>query len=256
MRPGSGADIVIAAPDVVVRCLSSLLDAIGQPVILAGGWAVRCRLRMARVEGRPTEDLDIFLSHDLRPAREALAGIDAVQADPVHPCRLIGLPLVVDLLAARDEAAVAGTGPPDELITDPDGLQMLVPPFARTLVSSVDEVTLAAREESVRVILPRAGALFAAKVGNLALDEREPGKRATDAEDALRLLAAFGAVAVVDDLQGINAQGRGRLASLLDQIGAGGLLAQARMAGYHPDPRLVEAAVEAVHQMLVDGAAA
>lgn len=247
MKPGSGEGIVIAAPDAVVRSLASLLEAIGQPAILAGGWAVRCRLRMARVEARPTEDLDVVLTRDLRPAREALADIDAVQADPDHPCRLIGLPLVVDLLAASDGTAV---GVPDDLVTDPDGLHLLVPPFASTLVAAVDLVTLSATDASVVALLPRAGALFAAKVGNIALDEREATKRATDGEDALRLLTAFGAVGVVDDLRVASPRARARLVSLLDQIGSGGLLAQGRVAGYVPDARLIDAAVLAVRQML------
>src|SRR5207245_1664023 len=53
--------VVIAVPAPVVATLAALVDALGAPVTVVGGWAVTCRLRMARSQVRPTEDLDVLL---------------------------------------------------------------------------------------------------------------------------------------------------------------------------------------------------
>src|SRR5439155_15108470 len=82
--------VVIAAPAPVVATLAALIDALGAPVTVVGGWAVTCRLRMARSQARPTEDLDVLLGLAARPARIALEAVAAVQDDPAHPCRLSG----------------------------------------------------------------------------------------------------------------------------------------------------------------------
>ncbi len=83
--------ISIAAPDAVVGSLRAVVDALPGGVVLVGGWVVRCRLRMARAAVRPTEDLDLLLRGDARPARDSLAAVDAIQSDPDHPCRLEGI---------------------------------------------------------------------------------------------------------------------------------------------------------------------
>ena len=51
------------------------------------------------------------------------------------------------------------------------------------------------------VLLPIAGALLAAKVANIALGFRTPDKRASDGEDIVRLIEAFGSLALLADLE-------------------------------------------------------
>lgn len=175
-----GPPPIIVVADSVVASLVTLTSAVGTPVTLVGGWAVAARLRMARVQGRPTEDLDILLSASARPAAAALRAIKAVQDDETHPCRLTGLPLMVDLLADTTSHSVVPAGD-DDLIVDEDGLRLLVPPMAGLLTRSSEQVFLESREAGsgrVSVNLPNAGALFAAKIANIALEFREPDKRA------------------------------------------------------------------------------
>lgn len=230
---------VIEVPVEVVATISALSGAVDGPIVLAGGWAVRCRLRMARAQVRATEDVDAILTADLRPAAAALAAASLVQNDPEHPCRLAGAPLVVDLLAA-DDAVVAV----HDVIEDADGLRLIVPPAARFLVSSAERVVLESPSgERVDALLPRAGALLAAKVGNIALENRAPMKRATDADDAVRLMLAFGALALMDDLAGATAAERHRLRVLLAEIGASGFAAQVALAGQRIDKSRLETAV-------------
>lgn len=208
------ARISIVAPDAVVASLRTVVDALPGGVVLVGGWAVRCRLRMARAAVRATEDLDVLLGGDARPARDALAAVDAIQKDPGHPCRLEGLPLLVDLLAddLPNGVDVARPGRVDERIEDPDGLVLLVPPFGKLLARSAEWVRLASEADAdgCMVRLPSAGALFAGKVANIALDFRPPDKRASDGEDVVRLIEAFGALALLSDLGDATARGAGR----------------------------------------------
>lgn len=236
---------IVLVADPVVASLLALAGAVRVPVTLVGGWAVAARLRMARVTGRPTEDLDVLLSQAARPAAAALAAIDAVQEDDTHPCRLSGLPLLVDLLAEGAAAAVAPAT--EDFVVDEDGLRLLVPPMAGLLARASHDLVLEsadASERRVAVRLPSAGALFAAKVANIALEFREPNKRASDAEDAVRLLLAFGAGGLSEDLRDARAHERARLLGLLGQLGASGLVAQARLSGWGDvEPERVEAVV-------------
>lgn len=243
----------IASPDDVVGSLRAVVDALPAGVVLVGGWAVRCRLRMARAAVRATEDLDLLLRDDARPARAALASVNAVQADPAHPCRLEGLPLLVDLLAddLPEGVEVARPGRVDERIEDPDGLVLLVPPFGRLLARSAEWVRLVseAEPEGCTVRLPSAGALVAAKVANIGLDFRTPEKRASDGEDVVRLIEAFGALALLSDLETATPEERADLHEYLVQLGAGGLAGQARAARLDHDPNRLGIAVS----RLVDG---
>ena len=237
---------VIGVPGEVVDTIAGLRAAVGD-VVLVGGWAVHCRLAMGRSRARPTSDVDVLLGEESRPAKAALAAATAVQDDPSHPCRLSGLPLLVDLLA---------DGPDDAVVVDEDGLSLLVPPFAGLLGRAWEEVVLDADGARTSCRLPLAGALFAAKVGNLALELRPPEKRASDGEDAVRLLETFGALAVAADVRSATALEVRRLRTLLDQIGAGGLSAQARRSGHDPDPDRLRLAVEAVASRLARAGAA
>lgn len=90
---------LITVPRVIVDVLASLSRAVGTPVMLAGGWAVHCRLALVNRVARPTEDIDVALRREMRPAKAALAAINAMQDDPRHAARLSGFPLIVDLLA-------------------------------------------------------------------------------------------------------------------------------------------------------------
>lgn len=232
-------DVSIAVPIDVVTSLATISDVVGAPVVLVGGWAVRCRLQMARSDARPTDDLDLLFGSHLRPAGSALEAIGVVQSDPSHPCRLTGLPLVVDLLADDVPDGVAvGPGRRDQVVEDPDGLRLLIPPFAELLVRSAEAIRLVVKDgdETSGVLLPRAGALFAAKVANIALEFRAPDKRASDGEDVVRLIEAFGSLALLADLETATAEERADLGQQLGQLGAGGIAGQARAAN-HPHER-------------------
>jgi hypothetical protein len=140
------------------------------------------------------------------------------------------------LLADRpaDVVGAIGRGIGDEVISV-GGLQLLVPPCAALLARTSVEVrlrSLSDAKHSVVVRLPLAGALFAAKVANIALEHRAPAKRASDAEDAARLADAFGSMALAQDL-GVATDGeRRQLVRLLAAIGASGLTAQSHISGY------------------------
>lgn len=236
----------IGVPRAVAGCLGQLVAALGGPVTLIGGWAVTCRLRMARSRGRPTEDVDVVLGEHLRPAAAALAAISAVQDDPEHPCRLAGLPVLVDLLAEGPTASLVPAHLADRSVTDADGLRLLVPPFARLLCATAEHVRLEAEDQasgSAIVGLPRAGALFAAKVANLDLEDRHPEKRAGDAEDAIRLLTTFGALALAEDLRTATADEQRRIHYLLQATGGSGLYAAAGDADVERDEARVSAAL-------------
>lgn len=223
-----GGRWVIEVDLAVLSTLSQLREALGHPVILVGGRAVQCRLRLARHDTRVTIDIDVMVASELRPARAALATISASQSDPEHPCRLLGAGLDVDLLANdRDEAQRRDPGQ----IVDDDGLVLLVPPFADALVCDPELFTLAAGAGRVDVWLPRAGALFASKAANLFLEDRPPAKRASDGHDALSLLDAFGPLALAHDLRLLPAERRRLLAELVQEVGYGGFAAQARLSG-------------------------
>jgi hypothetical protein len=243
----------IVVPDEIVETLVRLVDVLPAPPVLVGGWAVRCRLQMAREQSRPTEDLDVVLTHAARPAGAALAAIDATQRDPTHPCRLDGLPVLVDLLADDVPSGVAHPGTVDERITDPDGLMLLIPPFAALLTRTGEPTSLTKAGGGARaaVLLPRAGAILAAKVANVALEFRLPEKRATDGEDIVRLLFAFGATALLEDLRAADDAERGDLHRHLTALGGGGISGQARAAEFDHDRGRVIAAVD----RLVDGLA-
>lgn len=227
---------VIGVPGEVVDTIAGLRDAVG-PVVLVGGWAVHCRLAMGRSRARPTSDVDVLLGAESRPARAALEAAAAVQDDPSHPCRLSGLPLLVDLLA---------DGPDDAVVVDDDGLSLLVPPFAGLLGRAWEDVVLDASGARTECRLPLAGALFAAKVANLALELRPAEKRASDGEDAVRLLETFGALAIVADVRSASPAEARRLRMVLGQVGASGLSAQSRLSGHDPDPDRLRLAVEGV----------
>jgi hypothetical protein len=126
---------MIEVEPAVVRTLRRLTHALGGLVLLVGGRAVQCRLRLARYETRVTLDIDILLDWRLRPARQSLATIPAVQDDPLHPCRLTGAGLDVDLLTGDlDQATQTDPG----RIVDDDGLVLLVPPFVDALVLNAE----------------------------------------------------------------------------------------------------------------------
>ena len=139
-------------PAEVVQSLALVTEALQAPVVLIGGWAVRCRLLMARSASRPTDDLDILLVTTARPARAALEAVNAVQSDPSHPCRLDGLPLLVDVPADELPSGVAPGRPGrvDERIEDPDGLNLLVPPFGGLLARSAEPMRLLATDEEAK----------------------------------------------------------------------------------------------------------
>lgn len=234
---------MIAVPRLIVDVLDSLNHAVGTPVMLAGGWAVHCRLLMAHTRARPTEDIDVALRKDMRPAKAALEAIDAIQDDPKHLARLSGFPLIVDLLADDIEEALKLE---PSLVRDPDGLQLMVPPFADLLFVNADLITLYAEGTTTEVLLPRAGAMFASKLGCLYLEFRAPEKKASDGLDALALLEAHGPASLADDLAAAPAERRGFLADRLDNVGFSGLAAQARVAGGEPYPEGAFAVTELV----------
>jgi len=231
------ATIVVASE--VVESLVAVTSALGVPVVLVGGWAVRCRLLMASSESRPTDDLDVLLRADARPARAALAAVHAVQSDPLHPCRLEGLPLLVDVLADDLPAGVpvARPGRVDERVVDPDGLNLLVPPFAELLARSAAPMRIVTTGDTIEavVLLPIAGALLAAKVANIALGFRTPDKRASDGEDIVRLIEAFGSLALLADLEVATPEERTDLRQHLVLLDAGGIGGQARAAKFDHD---------------------
>lgn len=232
----------IVVPVEVVTTLTMLTRAVGSAVVLVGGWAVISRLRMARSATPPTVDLDVLLGDGARPARAALESLSAVQSDPRHSCRLEGLPLLVDLLAnAPADHPARG----DLVIEDVDGLKLLVPPFGALLARTADPMRFVDESEQADVVLglPRAGALLAAKVANITLEHRTPEKRASDGEHAVRLIEAFGSLALLRDLEPATAEERADLRRNLELLGAGGLDGQARAAGFQRDRARLEAAV-------------
>jgi len=233
--------IVIRVPEAVADTLARLTGAVGGHVVLVGGWAVQCRLRMARRDIRPTSDVDVILGPASRPARAALEAAAAVQDDPTHPCRVSGLPLLVDLLAEAPGEAVVAT---QESFSDPDGLRLLVPPFAGLLARATDTVRLEGETSAAEVRLPLAGALFAAKIANFGLELRPAEKMASDGEDAVRLVEAFGALAVAHDLRHARPDERGRLVAGLEQVGGSALAAQARVSGYDADAQRMSFVVD------------
>lgn len=250
---GRRMDAVIVVSDEVVATLARLATALPSDPGLVGGWAVACRLRMARSDNRTTGDVDALLAEvDVRTT-EALQAIGVVQDDPTHSCRITGpgLSVVVDLLT-QPPLPIVGRGVPlsssgGEVVTVGD-LNLLIPPFAALMARTAVTVQLegAATAERVRVGLPAAGAIFAGKVANVALDHRLPPKRGADGEDAVRLAATFGALALLDDVSSATAEERAHLARLLDAIGASGLSAQARVVGHHHDEGRVAAVVDDV----------
>jgi hypothetical protein len=190
---------IVAVPAPLPEVLDRLASALGGPVVVVGGWAVHCRLRMGRSDTRPTEDLDVIVGWHLRPAAAALGALHAVQDDPEHPCRLTGLPLLVDLLADDDPPVVAAYQP-DRLVEDADGLRLLKPLQGGLLTRTAEPALLADPDgRTAEVLLPRAGPLFAAKMANLTLEGRGP-KLESDGEDVAMLIRVFGAAAVLDDL--------------------------------------------------------
>lgn len=219
---------VIVVPQTVAATLLRLRDAIGKPFLLLGGWAVHSRLVLANRRVRPTEDIDIGLHRDLRPARAALEAIDAIQDDPRHTARLSGLPVMVDLLADDPEEAVKSE---PGLIRDPDGLNLMVPPFADLLALGVELIELHGADSKVTIMLPTAGSLFASKIGCLHLEFRLPEKKASDGLDALALLEAYGPSNLDRDLAQALRSRRALLAERLENVGYSGLAAQARAAG-------------------------
>lgn len=238
---------VIVVPDEVAETLSALAGVLRGSIVLVGGWAVTCRLRMARTVARPTSDVDVLLMTDSRPARAALERLAMVQVDDAHPCRLTGLPLAVDLLAAdAAEQDLATPARVDRQVTDTDGLRLLVPPFGELLARTADAVTVEGASGAARtaVSLPRVGGLIAAKVANISLEMRTAEKRASDGEDVVRLLEAFGVLAILDDLALATAAEADGLLRLLNQIGASGLAAQSTVSGYLPDRERLTASVD------------
>ncbi len=223
----------MGVPTIVAETLGSLNRALGQQVMLVGGWAVHCRLVLADRRTRPTEDVDVVLGRELRPARAALKAINAVQDDPRHVARLSGLPLLVDLLADDVEEALRLE---PGVLYDEDGLALMVPPFADLLAPRAEHVDLISGESTVDVLLPSAGALFACKVGNLYLEFRQPAKWASDGLDALALLEAYGPAHISEDLSSAPMERRSFLADRLENVGFGGLAAQSRVAGGDPYP--------------------
>lgn len=83
-------------------------------------------------------------------------------------------------------------------------------------------------------------------MANVALEYRDPAKRASDGEDAVRLLEAFGALAIAQDLRDATSDESADLAAQLSQIGASGLAAQSRLSGYDADRERLAAAVQAL----------
>jgi hypothetical protein len=183
---GSAA-VSIAVPAEVVSTLSALVDALSEPVVLVGGWAVACRLRMARTDNRPTEDVDAMLRMTGRPHKAALDAIDAIQRDAAHPCRLSGptLALSVDLLADRpaDVVGAIGRGTGDEVVSV-GGLQLLVPPCAALLARTSVEVRLRSLSDPQHSVVVRLPLALAQDLGVATDDERR---------QLVRLLAAIGA---------------------------------------------------------------
>lgn len=154
--------LVVIVPDVVADVLRRLNEALSVNVILAGGWAVHVSLVLAGRSARPTEDIDVTLRQEMRPARSSLAAIDALQNDPTHAARLTGLPLVVDLLADDSEEAMKVE---PGIVRDDDGLKLMVPPFADLFANRARLVTLESKSCATSVLLPSPGALFASKTG-------------------------------------------------------------------------------------------
>lgn len=225
--------VVVLVPDAVAAVLRRLDEALTGRVILAGGWGVHCLLAIAGRSARPTEDVDVALSRGLRPARAALEAINALQDDPSHAARLAGLPLLVDLLADDAEEAIKVE---PGLVEDPDGLSLMVPPFADLFAAGARLVLLKGRSDGAEVLLPRAGALFASKLGGLYLESRAPEKRASDAADALSILEAYGPYSLAADLVDAPTSRRKRVADWLENVGYSALAAQARLAGAVPFP--------------------
>lgn len=225
--------VVVVIPDAVAAVLRRLNEALTGNVILAGGWAVHCLLAIAGRNARPTEDVDVALSRGLRPAKAALEAINALQDDQSHAARLSGLPLVVDLLADDVEEAIKVE---PGLVEDADGLRLMVPPFADLFATGARLVLLQGRSDSAEVLLPRAGALFASKLGGLYLELRAPAKRASDAADALSILEAYGPRSLAEDLADAPKPRRKRVADWLENVGYSALAAQARLGGAVPFP--------------------
>jgi hypothetical protein len=202
---------------------------------------------MARSQARPTDDLDLVVPASARPARALLDAIDTAQDDPTHPCRLRGLPLLVDLLADDIPSGLAPEHPGrvDERFADPDGLELLVPPFARLLSRSATPVRLATSggELDAEVLLPLAGAILAAKVANVAMEFRRDEKRASEGEDITRLLLAFGPLALLDDRAVADPAERADLRHHLNALGGGGISGPARANRFDHDEGRVAAAV-------------
>jgi hypothetical protein len=137
-------------------------------LVLVGGWAVHCRLRMGRQAARMTVDLDVLIGGHLRPARQRLDAIHAVQSDPKHSCRLEGLGIDVDLLTGDDPPVLRGHET-SRVVEDPDRLRLLKPPQGQLLARLVDPVRVADDTATADALLPRAAPLLAVKLANLTL---------------------------------------------------------------------------------------
>jgi len=238
---------VVSVPEPVIGSLGALSTIGLGPVLLVGGWAVTGRLRMAGSATRPTEDLDVLMG-TIAPSAAALRGIGVAQDDPAHPCRLVGLPLAIDLLAVSpDEVVVPLHG--DETVEGEDGIAALVPPFSALLVRSGELVELESPQgQRVRARLPSAGALLANKVGNLAIEARL-AKWPSDALDVGLLLTAFGALALASDLELATFGERQALAGLMNSIGSSGMAAQVGRQGRRTMPQ-AEAAWDRLGQLI------
>jgi hypothetical protein len=197
--------------------LAALNAALGTPVVLAGGWAVQCRLRMGRASIRATEDLDVILSSHHRPAKDRLEAIGVRQDDPRHSCRLLGRTTDIDLLADDDPPVLQGHLP-SRVVEDQDGLRLLRSPQAQLLVRGAEPVLLTGGSITTDVLLPRAGALVAAKMANLTLENRGH-KLKSDAIDVVNLLAVFGTLGLLEDLQHATDEERTALLKAMEVIG-------------------------------------
>lgn len=67
---------------------------------------------------------------------------------------------------------------------------------------------------------------------------------ASDGEDAVRLVEAFGAIALAHDLRHAELEERRQLAARLEQIGGTALAAQSRVSGYAADPERIRVAAD------------